>query len=323
MAATPARLLVGEVARVVARPAKPRVRRDDRPGRDRQDVVDASRATRGRCRRASRAPRSAGPTRGPASVRPPFATPVRRAAHLRVEEVRRRDHPVAGIGERRRRSRGRPPGSGRPRWRGRAAHRVGSVARAARKRLEVLARLEDPQPPAGAVREGVRAARLVERPGQQARPGARRASRWPARRASTSSLRSSLRSRLRWRGLFVVTASTWSATLPSIIRGTSLWPRVAARQQVATPEQRVGVEVGDGAGCACRAAAAARRRRRRGPVDAGSAGAPCALRGPAPDRAGGDRPGGDHAQPGRHQRGQPGRLTRRGPSSGRMRIGSG
>jgi len=37
----------------------------------------------------------------------------------------------------------------------------------------------------------------------------------------TSSLSSSLRSMLRWRGNFVVTARTWSATLPSISRGTS------------------------------------------------------------------------------------------------------
>ena len=72
----------------------------------------------------------------------------------------------------------------------------------------------------------------------------------PRPRASSvmSSERSSLRSMFRCRGDFVATPNTWSATLPSISRGTSTWPRSPRRQKVATPEQRVGVEVDDGRG---------------------------------------------------------------------------
>ena len=58
-----------------------------------------------------------------------------------------------------------------------------------------------------------------------------------------SSLESSLRSMLRWRGDLVLAANTWSATLPSIRRGTSTCPRSPRSQQVATPQQRVRVEV--------------------------------------------------------------------------------
>ena len=65
---------------------------------------------------------------------------------------------------------------------------------------------------------------LVEGAGEQAAPGPRGQ---PLAIATSvmSSLPSSLRSMLRWRGLLVVTARTWRATLPSMIRGTSEWPR--------------------------------------------------------------------------------------------------
>ena len=70
----------------------------------------------------------------------------------------------------------------------------------------------------------------------------------PMASSVTSSDRSSLRSMFRWRGDFVATPNTWSATLPSISRGTSTWPRSPRSEQVPAPEQRVGVEVDDGRG---------------------------------------------------------------------------
>ena len=55
----------------------------------------------------------------------------------------------------------------------------------------------------------------------------------PRPRASRvmSSERSSLRSMFRCRGDFVATPNTWSATLPSISRGTSTWPRSPRRSR--------------------------------------------------------------------------------------------
>ena len=66
----------------------------------------------------------------------------------------------------------------------------------------------------------------------------------PSRRMSSES--PVLRSMFRWRGDFVDEAKTWRATLPSMRRGHVHVAAVATLQQIAAPQQRVGVEVRDG-----------------------------------------------------------------------------
>ena len=93
-------------------------------------------------------------------------------------------------------------------------------------RLEIGGRLQDREPPAGACAPvSCARRRQVQRPLREAAPGRVAASPRPCARSRMSSLRSSLRSMLRWRGVFVDAARTWRATLPSIRRGTSTWPR--------------------------------------------------------------------------------------------------
>ena len=88
---------------------------------------------------------------------------------------------------------------------------------------------------------------IARRPPERAAIESARAARWSARgssrrqvaggqpsaraRSTTSSLRSSLRSMFRWRGDLVEAANTWSATLPSMSRGTSTWPRSERRSR--------------------------------------------------------------------------------------------
>ena len=99
--------------------------------------------------------------------------------------------------------------------------------------------------PVGACGERVGTGRQVERPRAAGCATSPAASRGRAPSRMMSSLRSSLRSMLRWRGDLVVAARTWSATLPSMQpRDVDVAP-VAAHEQVAAPQQRIGVQVGD------------------------------------------------------------------------------
>ena len=117
--------------------------------------------------------------------------------------------------------------------------------------------------------------------------------------------------------------NTWSATLPSISRGTSTWPRVAAKEQVPAPEQRIRVEVDDRR---CRVdvpRSLGHRVRRRGrdrvqpPFRSRDERAPTGTRG---DRAGEGRDGRtrrDGSGPGPHVAGS--RSRRRTSSSSAIR----
>ena len=155
---------------------------------------------------------------------------VRRSGDRVVEEVGEADHPEPGVVDR--------VEAGQI-----GAQRVGALDReqpghearivgpAGEERLEVRAGSRrasasrpsgSPSPRAG-VPGGVPAAlRLRHVFAGQPRP-----------RASSvmSSERSSLRSMFRCRGDFVATPNTWSATLPSISRGTSTWPRSPRRRR--------------------------------------------------------------------------------------------
>ena len=91
---------------------------------------------------------------------------------------------------------------------------------------QVGRRADDRKRPSERAARRVRTGRQMEGARQEPPPRRAAASRAPRASRMTSSLRSSLRSRLRWRGDCVVAARTWSATLPSISRGTSTWPRV-------------------------------------------------------------------------------------------------
>ena len=179
---------------------------------------------RGRRRRASRRASIRSTISRPAGGQAALLDAVRGAAEGVVEEVARRHHPEAGVGD--------DLDVGRV-----VVERVGALDReqpggdrpvrpaAAEVRGEVGPRADDREAAVGAARHRVGPRGQVERPGEQAPP--RRAAASPSASASrmTSSLRSSLRSMLRWRGDFVLAAKTWRATLPSIRRGTSTWPR--------------------------------------------------------------------------------------------------
>ena len=165
----------------------------------------------------------------------------------------------------------------------------------------------------------VRPRREVQRRAGRQPPHVRRRPALRERRAcSTSSLRSSLRSMLRPRGVLTAIESTWSATPPSIIRGTSTWPRVPRTSRSRPEQQRVRVEVGD----------PERRVERARALGGGATAAPVRSRSaaPRPGRsrrrapAGGRRPAGDR-RAGRDREPGAGALTRR--TRGRGSGGSG
>ena len=113
-----------------------------------------------------------------------------------------------------------------------AQRRVGGTR--GEERLEVRPRLDEPSRPSERAANAA-PARPGEGACEEAAPGPHAASRWPARQRHVVAP-SSFRSRFRWRGLFVVTARTWSATFPSTIRGTSTWPR-SARTSRSRPQR--------------------------------------------------------------------------------------
>ena len=199
------------------------VRRDDRAGRQRERVVDRRAPRRGRRRAGRRAPPSRASSSRPRTVSPPFSTPcaeppnavskkcageiirtprsatASRFARVVVERVRALDrqqpggHAAARLAARRGTRRGRLASADHPE----RALRSAPPARAACCG-EVLAR-------AGSIRPHV-----------ARRPALRERERAAPRRCV-----SSLRSMLRPRGVLTAIARTWSATLPSISRGTS------------------------------------------------------------------------------------------------------
>ena len=111
-------------------------------------------------------------------------------------------------------------------------------------RREVVARPDDPEGPGRPGPPGVGAGRKVKCPRQQPAPGRGR----PAKREGEQddviapvvvALEFEVSRRLRR------AASTCRATFPSMSRGTSTWPRSARFEQVASPQQAIGMEVGD------------------------------------------------------------------------------
>ena len=199
------------------------------PGRDGEGVVDGP---GGAWATSSRTPRASirRTISRPLAVSPSCSIAVRGAAEGGVEEVGRRDHPDARVGH--------------------DVH-VGGVAV---ERVGALDREQAGRDP------GVR--RAVGEVGERGRRGSdhaegpagrRSRSRGPARRGAgraaggaarstggqrfasasvrISSLESSLRSMLRSRGVFTAIESTWSATRPSMSRGTSTWPRSPRRSR--------------------------------------------------------------------------------------------
>ena len=220
----PAQLVVGEVAPVVGRRADAGVRRDD--------GARGHAHARRRSWRPTRGPRPgsgcAPPSRGRARGRAASARPCRCRAPTRRTPCRR---------SARARSCGSPPRPSR-----RASTRSGpsacapSIARtpAVRRGSAALASryaARSSRVPMSRNAPSDRAASRCARSARnRARAGRLRQVRGGQRAATatlvTSSLRSSLRSMLRWRGDLTAAENTWSATPPSIMRGTSRWPRV-------------------------------------------------------------------------------------------------
>ena len=242
MAAIRAELLVGEVPRVVAGAADAGVRDHDRPPRHRQRRRRSSAAEA--CARSSTIPR--------ASIRRIISRPapgqaalldaVGRAAERVVEEVARRHHPEAGVGD--------DLDVGRV-----VVERVRAFDREEARRdrrlvgaprdvgVEVGARADQREPTIGAARHGVRPVGLVQRPREKAPPGRRRPA--PGERqqddvvaAVVVALDVEVAGRLRARGedlerdVALDEAGHVDVALPGPL------------QQVAAPQQRVGVEVG-------------------------------------------------------------------------------
>ena len=257
VAAIAAELLVGQVAGVVARAADAGVRHDDRsrrrsPGRRRSSAAEA-------CARSSDHPARLHPRDHLAARRGQAALldAVRRAAERVVEEVARRHHPEAGVGD------------------------DVDVGRVVVERVRALDRQEAGRdrrvvaPAAPGRRRGRRADRMSREPALGRAPPSRRPA---SARCSARARRLRHVRRRPARGereqddvvapvvvaLDVQVARRLRATrrgpgarrCPRSAAGTSTWPCVAALEEVAAPQQRVGVEVGD----------QQRRVQRRGPA---------------------------------------------------------
>ena len=232
----PGEVLVRQVARVVRDTPNARVRRD----RGRAETVSASSIVRAdACATSSSTPRAcirdtiSRPLRG----QPVARDAVRGPAERRVEEVRRRDHAHAEVRDdvdvgRVVLERVRALDREQPGGELRVDNPLGGVRR------EVHSGLHDPERAAGRASRSRAPARRGTPPGaadgpRRGRPALRRAAR-ARRRSGRRCDRSSSPARV-----LTAIARTCTATLPSIIRGTSTWPRVErvsrSRRTAATP----------------------------------------------------------------------------------------
>ncbi len=200
-------------------PAHARVRRDDRARGHRQDVVDRGGRRVRHVQEHPRAPPSDGSSRARRSVSPPLSTPCAEPPNALSKKwlgdiIRKPASATTSTFA----------GSPSSAWAPSMARRPAVIPGRARRAVSYAAR-------------SCLDRMIVRRPSERAAIASARAARWSARGRSrrhvadgqpsasasstTSSLRSSLRSMLRWRGDLVEAASTWSATLPAMSRGTS------------------------------------------------------------------------------------------------------